>query len=88
MHMAYGDAYEKVSRTLFELYEKEGGIDGETPFIQDRFTRQELASLSGVSRETVSRSLGAFVQAGILSIESNRIYILNIERLKKEGRIP
>ncbi len=88
MHMAYGDAYEKVSRTLFELYEKEGGIDGETPFIQDRFTRQELASLSGVSRETVSRSLGAFVQAGILRIESNRIYILNIERLKKEGRIP
>jgi CRP-like cAMP-binding protein len=88
MHMAYGDAYEKVSRTLLELHEKEGEQEGGIPFINDRFTRQELASLSGISRETVSRSLGAFVQAGILRIENNRIYILNIDRLKKEGRIP
>ncbi|MCL4485381.1 MAG: Crp/Fnr family transcriptional regulator [Nitrospirae bacterium] len=88
MHMAYGDAYEKVSRTLFGLFEKEGETDGGVPFINDRFTRQELASLSGVSRETVSRSLGAFVQAGILRIGNGRIYILNIDRLKKEGRIP
>jgi CRP-like cAMP-binding protein len=88
MHMAYGDAYEKVSRTLVELYAKEGETaeDG-TPYINDRFTRQEIASLSGVSRETVSRSLGAFIQAGILKIGDNRIYILNSDRLKKEGRI-
>ncbi len=88
MHMAYGDAYEKVSRTIYELYEKEGETENGIPFIHDRFTRQELASLSGVSRETVSRSLGAFVQAGILKIENNRIHVLNIDRLKKEGRIP
>jgi CRP-like cAMP-binding protein len=88
MHMAYGDAYEKVSRTLVELYTKEGdrSEDG-TPYINDRFTRQEIASLSGVSRETVSRSLGAFIQAGILKIDNNRIYILNENRLKKEGRV-
>lgn len=88
MHMAYGDAYEKVSRTLYELLEKEGAQDSDgIPYINDRFTRQEIASLSGISRETVSRSLGAFMQAGILRISHNRIYILNRDRLKREGRI-
>ena len=70
------------------LYTKEGDRSEEgTPYINDRFTRQEIASLSGVSRETVSRSLGAFIQAGILRIDNNRIYILNENRLKKEGRV-
>ena len=86
MHMAYGDSYQKVARSLLEIYTKEGGLDGETPFIPDRFTRQELASLSGVTRETVSRSLGAFTMAGVIRLEKDRIVILSLDRLKKEGQ--
>lgn len=88
MHMAYGDAYEKVARTLFELLLKEGqqSKDG-IPYINDRLSRQEIASLSGVTRETVSRSLGAFMQAGLLKLDNGRIYVLKPDRLKKEGHI-
>ena len=85
MHMAYGDSYQKVARALLELYSKEGDMSNGLPFIPDRFTRQELASFSGVTRETVSRSLGAFALAGVIRLEKDRIVILSLDRLKKEG---
>lgn len=86
MHMAYGDSYQKVARALLEIHAKEGDMKDGLPFIPDRFTRQELASLSGVTRETVSRSLGAFAMAGVIRLEKDRIVILSLDRLKKEAQ--
>ncbi len=86
MHMAYGDSYQKVARVLLEIYAKEGDMAEGIPYIPDRFTRQELASLAGVTRETVSRSLGAFAMAGVIRIAKDRIIILSLDRLKKEGQ--
>ncbi len=86
MHMAFADSFAKIARTLLQIFEKEGVRDlGGTPYINDRFTRQELASLSGVSRETVSRSLGAFIQAELIRVANNRIYILNENKLRRES---
>ena len=86
MHMAFADSFAKIARTLLLIFEKEGirEKDG-VPYINDRFTRQELASLSGVSRETVSRSLGAFIQAELIRVSNNRIYILNENKLRRES---
>ena len=87
MHMAFGDAYSKIARTLLTLMEKEGQTTEEgIPFIQDRLTRQELASLSGLTRETVSRSLGTFVQTDTIRIKDNKIYLVNEPRLRKESQ--
>ncbi len=86
MHMAFADSYAKIARTILEIFEKEGAKNEKgLPYINDRFTRQELASLSGVSRETVSRSLGAFIQSEIIRISDSRIYILNENKLRKES---
>jgi CRP-like cAMP-binding protein len=86
IHMAFADSFAKIARTLLTIYEKEGvQSEGELPYIHDRFTRQELASLSGVSRETVSRSLGAFIQAELIRVADNRIYILNENKLRRES---
>lgn len=86
IHMAFADSFAKIARTLLTIYEKEGvQANGSLPYIHDRFTRQELASLSGVSRETVSRSLGAFIQAELIRIADNRIYILNENKLRRES---
>ena len=86
IHMAFADSFAKIARTLLTIYEKEGvQPEGELPYIHDRFTRQELASLSGVSRETVSRSLGAFIQAELIRVADNRIYILNENKLRRES---
>ncbi|MHB1564873.1 MAG: Crp/Fnr family transcriptional regulator [Leptospirillum sp.] len=87
MHMAFGDAYSKIARTLLNLMEKEGQkTDDGVPFIQDRLTRQELASLSGLTRETVSRSLGTFVQTDTIRIKDNKIFLVNEARLRKESQ--
>ncbi|MHB1927721.1 MAG: Crp/Fnr family transcriptional regulator [Leptospirillum sp.] len=86
IHMAFADSFAKIARTLLTIYEKEGvQPEGGLPYIHDRFTRQELASLSGVSRETVSRSLGAFIQAELIRVADNRIYILNENKLRRES---
>ena len=49
-----------------------------------RLTQQELAELAGMSRETMTRTLGAFQQAGVVHIEAGVITILSIEMLRRE----
>ncbi|HKJ77992.1 MAG TPA: Crp/Fnr family transcriptional regulator [Prolixibacteraceae bacterium] len=46
-------------------------------------TKSELASLIGTSRESVSRLMKEFQDAGIISAEKNWIHILNEEKLEQ-----
>lgn len=46
-------------------------------------TRSELAELMGVSRESAIRQLMLFKEDGMITIDKNRISILNLESLKK-----
>lgn len=57
----------KLLKTLISLYgtEKENGI-----LIKYNITQEELGSLSGISRETMSRKLNQFEEEGILKIVS------------------
>jgi CRP/FNR family transcriptional regulator, cyclic AMP receptor protein len=52
-----------------------------------RLTQQEMAELAGMSRETMTRTLGAFQQAGVVRVESGVITILSIDMLKREMRM-
>jgi CRP-like cAMP-binding protein len=49
-----------------------------------RLTQQELAELAGMSRETMTRTLRDFQQAGCVSIDSGIITILEIDMLQRE----
>jgi len=69
----------KLLKTLMSLYgqQKENGI-----LVKYNITQEELGSLSGLSRETMSRKLNQFEEEGILKIVSRgKVHIYKPEEL-------
>ncbi len=85
--LAFYDVYGKVARVLLNLAEEKGRTTEQGTIIDLRLTQQELAELAGMSRETMTRTLRDFQQAGCLRIESGIITILEIDMLKREMQI-
>jgi len=72
---------------LLNLAAERGRATEEGTVIDLRLTQQEMAELAGMSRETMTRTLGAFQQAGVVRVESGVITILSIDMLKREMRM-
>ena len=85
--LAFYDVYGKVARVLLNLAAEKGRITAEGTVIDLRLTQQELSELAGMSRETMTRTLRDFQQAGCLRIESGIITILAIDMLQREMRL-
>lgn len=82
--LAFYDVYGKVARVLLNLAAEKGRATEEGTVIDLRLTQQELAELAGMSRETMTRTLRDFQQAGCVRIESGIITILNDDMLLRE----
>jgi CRP-like cAMP-binding protein len=76
-NLALLDVYGRVARFLRELARREGeGADGAV-VIRQRPTQQEIASMIGTSRETVSRALSEFQRRGYVEMSGKRILLRN-----------
>ena len=82
--LAFYDVYGKVARVLLNLAAEKGRSTEEGTVIDLRLTQQELAELAGMSRETMTRTLRDFQQAGCVRIDSGIITILNDDMLLRE----
>lgn len=72
----------RLARFLVQLSERMAE-QGQSPRrLYLRMTRRDIASHLGVAHETVSRSFGALVQWGCLSVDNREVEILDLERLK------
>lgn len=83
--LVFADAYEKVASVLMDIVEEKKipfNIGAEIPL---SLTRQELADLVGLSRETLTRVMADFQRAGLVRIEGRRISIVNPAKLKREA---
>jgi CRP/FNR family transcriptional regulator, polysaccharide utilization system transcription regulator len=69
----------RIADALFYLSDK---IYCKNPFDMT-ISRQDLADLSGMSKESAIRILKEFKEEGILSSEGNSIHILNTKQLKQ-----
>jgi len=69
----------RIADALFYLSEK---IYCSNPFHMT-ISRQDLADLSGMSKESAIRILKEFKEEGILSVDGNMFDILNIKQLKQ-----
>jgi len=87
------DVRSRLARRLLRLAEQgvvetggERGQRGEHAF---RITQQQLASMTGATRESVNKHLNAFVDDGMIRLERGYIRILDRERLERcsEGLI-
>jgi CRP-like cAMP-binding protein len=82
--LAFFDVYGKVARVLLNLATERGRQTEHGTVIDLRLTQQELAELAGMSRETMTRTLRDFQQAGCVRIDSGIITILEIDMLQRE----
>ncbi len=74
-NLALLDVYGRVARVLITMARKDGESTDEGILIRERPTQQELASMIGTSRETVSRVLSEFQRRGFLSMQGKRILL-------------
>jgi CRP/FNR family cyclic AMP-dependent transcriptional regulator len=82
--LVFFDVYGKVARVLLTLMAEKGRATAQGTVIDLRLTQQELAELAGMSRETMTRTLRDFQQAGVVRIESGIITILELDMLQRE----
>jgi CRP-like cAMP-binding protein len=74
-NLALLDVYGRVARFLHDLGEREGDEVDEGTLLKDRPTHQEIASMVGTSRETVSRVLGDFARRGLIVVSGKQVLL-------------
>lgn len=74
-NLALLDVYGRVARVLINLARSDGESTDEGVVIKERPTQQDLASMIGTSRETVSRVLSEFQRRGFLSMQGKKILL-------------
>ncbi|HEX5973021.1 MAG TPA: Crp/Fnr family transcriptional regulator [Gemmatimonadaceae bacterium] len=72
----------RIARLLLDLADESGGDQIEKPL-----THQTIAQMIGASRETVSRAMKEFQDAGLIRVERRRISIGDRDALEKRSQV-
>jgi CRP/FNR family transcriptional regulator len=80
--LALKDSSARVAGLLIFLAEKYGKKKEDKIVLDISLTQQELASMIGSSRETVSRVLGQFESEGLIKTSRKKINIYQFEKIK------
>lgn len=78
----------RVARFLVSLSERFAEMGYSSKFFNLRMTRHEIGSYLGLTLETVSRTLSAFNEIGLISVEQRAIGINDADALKSLRRLP
>ena len=82
-NLATNDAEIRIAFMLLEFCEQYGTTTDQGMKIKLPINREEMASYAGVTRETISRKLSIFEELGIISLQGNKVIIINkIDLLK------
>ncbi|PIQ96061.1 MAG: cyclic nucleotide-binding protein [Nitrospinae bacterium CG11_big_fil_rev_8_21_14_0_20_56_8] len=82
--LTFFDAYGRVAQVLLNLSEKQGRREGAWIRLTLNCSRQEMAALAGLSRETFTRVLHEFQARGYLNVKGKTIMIADEALLKRE----
>ena len=72
---------DKLVHLLLELVEQYGKTSAEGIEISLRLSHQDLASIIGATRETVTVNLGELQAAGLIKVGRKRVIIKDVERM-------
>lgn len=78
----------RVARFLVTLAERFAQMGYSSKIFNLRMTRHEIGSYLGLTLETVSRTLSAFNEIGLISVDQRTIEIKNAESLRTLRRLP
>ncbi len=82
--LRFDDAYGKVARVLLDLSNAHGKREGEVTVLALKLTRQEMADLAGLSRETLTKTLSTFQKYGYIRLQNRNITLLDEKMLRRE----
>lgn len=74
-NLATLDVYGRVAHIMIDLAKKDGEETEEGILIRERPTQQDIASMIGTSRETVSRVLSEFQRRGFVEMRGREILL-------------
>jgi CRP/FNR family transcriptional regulator len=78
----------RVARFLVNLSERYADMGYSSKLFNLRMTRHEIGSYLGLTLETVSRTLSAFNEIGLITVDQRSIGIKDHEALKTLRRLP
>jgi CRP/FNR family transcriptional regulator len=78
----------RVARFLVSLSERFSEMGYSSKLFNLRMTRHEIGSYLGLTLETVSRTLSAFNEIGLISVDQRSIGIKDLESLRTLRRLP
>ncbi len=78
----------KVARFLTSLGERFSQLGYSSKTFNLRMTRHEIGSYLGLTLETVSRTLSAFNEMGLISVDQRQIALNDVQALKTLRRLP
>ena len=87
MDIAMKSVLQCLSAQLVGLAEEYGHEVGEETIIDLPLTRQKLAELIGVTRETATRELSKLSRAGAVRLEGKKIYITDWSMLERWAKV-
>lgn len=82
LRLRESDSLSRVADTLLFLAEGQGKINPQGTEIPN-FPHRELSSISGLARETVTRSLTKLEKKGLITRENDSLCIANLQALEK-----
>lgn len=80
LNIAYNSLRKKVADTLVILYNKYNP-NQDASFLID-LSRENLAAIAGVAKESLIRMLGEFKEEQLIDLEGSQIHILNLKKLQ------
>jgi CRP/FNR family transcriptional regulator len=78
----------RVARFLVSLSERFADMGYSSKLFNLRMTRHEIGSYLGLTLETVSRTLSAFNEIGLITVDQRSIGIKDLESLRTLRRLP
>jgi len=83
--LALADSASKVASMLLELMDEKGSKSEDGILIETNLTRQEMASMVAITRETFTRTLRLFQERGIIIVEGRSIRVKDELALRREA---
>jgi CRP-like cAMP-binding protein len=87
-NLIFCDVDARLVRTLLALAEDFGRAEAECVRIEIALTQGELATLVGATRQSVNQRLRELEARGLIGHAGRHLLLLDVERLKKVGRLP
>jgi len=81
--IAFKSVPQRLAPVLLNLADTQAERHDDAPPAVVRYTHQQLAEMIGSYRETVTKAVGEFREAGLIRVEEEAIYLTDLARLQE-----